>query len=434
MFEKIKDILGRSKDPKDPQKFNARAQTMRIRHDIGSWRCSVIEAESAWNPFRVKMQNIFIDTVLNGHVFACMQRRKNLSLSKGFEFYQGENVSEEITKMFQTKWFNNFLNYVLDAQYYGYSLISFGDIVNNQFPKLSLLKRNHVSPDRMHFTSMPYTLHGWDFAEGDLADWTVYVATESENGVSNCGYGLLYKVAYYEIFLRNNTGWNADFNEIFGQPIIWGKTTKSQGDERDELESGLANIGSSHHVITDINDEIEFVEAKSGKGMETYANFEERMEKKISKILLGHSDALDSTPGKLGTQGNKDDSLSKALKAIEGVDSIFVQHAVNDILIPKMLNLGFKIPLDAKFRFCNNKEKQEERESNDAANKVTADTVKTLKDAGFKVDAKWIEERTGIPVSEAKEIEEKPQPTNSEIQNKLNNLYEFFQETGKGDY
>ena len=41
------------------------AQLARLRHDIGMWRVAVAEAEQGYYPHRVKMQTMFIDTVLN---------------------------------------------------------------------------------------------------------------------------------------------------------------------------------------------------------------------------------------------------------------------------------------------------------------------------------------------------------------------------------
>src|SRR5580698_3812610 len=52
-------------------------QILRVKQDIETWRSWVTEAELAFWPFRVKMQQGYLDTEQNAHVFACMQRRKN---------------------------------------------------------------------------------------------------------------------------------------------------------------------------------------------------------------------------------------------------------------------------------------------------------------------------------------------------------------------
>ena len=57
-------------------------QFTRIKQDVQLWRDAITEAELAWYPHRVKMQRIFMDTILNGHVLACLNKRKNLTLLK----------------------------------------------------------------------------------------------------------------------------------------------------------------------------------------------------------------------------------------------------------------------------------------------------------------------------------------------------------------
>lgn len=420
----------KGKDPKNPQKSESRAQLERIRQDIGLWRTAQRETESAWNPYRVKIQQLYLDTVNNGHVYACMQRRKDLSLLKEFQISNEKGEEDEvITNLFKKKWFFDALSYILDAQFYGYSLIHFGDIINGEFKHSQVLKRYLISPDRHTYNSYAYTLNGWDFldetkGEGgqSLFDWTLWVPTASDSGISDCGNGLLYMVGYYEIFIRNNTTWNADFNEIFGQPTRWAKTTKGEGQERDDLERSLQQAGSSHYLITDPRDEIEFLTAPTGSGTDCFDNFEQRMEKKISKVILGHSDAMDSVPGKLGAQGGED-AVSIAFKNCETKDNKFLESVINTSLLPKMRNLGFKIPENFRFEFKNDKEKEEIRKKEDEGNKLMADTVKILSDAGYKVDVNYIMERTGIPLEQVKEV--LPKTINKDLQNKLNSLYEL---------
>src|SRR5579872_5550218 len=70
----------------DPKSLNAkqnlsyaitRIQFFRIRQDIQSWRRAITQAEEFFFPYRTEMQRIYMDTVLNEHVAACMKRRKN---------------------------------------------------------------------------------------------------------------------------------------------------------------------------------------------------------------------------------------------------------------------------------------------------------------------------------------------------------------------
>lgn len=186
-------------------------QFTRIKQDVRLWRDAITEAELAWYPHRVKMQRIFMDTILNGHVLACLNKRKNLTLLKKYAIYNGDKIDEKATELLQAEWFHNLLDYSLEAKFFGYSLIQLGDLVDNKFPNLTIVKRENVSPDRLNITSLVYSVSGIDFMnpeevdeEGNsFFDWSLYVSTPSDKGQSICGYGLLYNIALYEILLRN---------------------------------------------------------------------------------------------------------------------------------------------------------------------------------------------------------------------------------------
>lgn len=407
---------------KDLSNYIAPVQLARIRQDILSWREAITEAENAWYPNRVKLQRLFIDTILNGHVEACIQKRRDLTLLRDFEFLNQDGTeNEDVENLFKQEWFFNFLTYSIDALFFGYSLISLNDIIDEGFPKLKIIKRWNVSPDRFNVTNYVYSISGHPFMEGPAADWHVYVETPNEIGVGYCGNGLLYKVGIYEIFCRNLLGFNGDFVEMYSQPYRVGKTMSTSEKERGTLEQALQQMGSSGYAIIDPQDQIEFLEtALGGTGYKGYDNLEKRCEQKISKIILGHADAIDSIPGKLGNSGEQSPA-DKALSSIQSRDGRFIENVVNGILIPKMRVLGFIIP-DVTFCFSNDDEKTEERVNEDNTNLVTAQIAQTMKQAGLQMDAKYFEDRTGIKstpvIYPVKQPAFKPQ-----VQNKLREIY-----------
>lgn len=409
----------RLQDPKQLDKYITKVQLLRIRQDVKTWREGVMEAEQAYYPHRVKMQRTFQDTTLNGHVFACMEKRKRLTLLKDFRLENEAGVIDEYwSEQFRKQWITDIMNYSLDALFYGYNLINFDGIENDELTNITVIKRHNISPDREQIVSYVYSLSGLDINSEDVNPWVIWVKTPTENGVSNCGYGLLYRVGVYEVMLRNLLAYNADFVEKFSQPFRYAKTHKTQEIERGELEEMLRDLGSSGYGIFDPQDEIGFLEsANSGTGFLGYDNFEKRCEAKISKIILGHADAMDSTPGKLG--GN--DESNEALEDIEIQDGRFIEHVFNAQLLPKLRLHGINIPEGLKFKFSNDKEKLESRKKEDENNAITAAIFQTIKNAGGTPDWAYFTERTGIPVEKTEEPA--PEPLNMDIKNKLNDLY-----------
>ncbi len=398
-----KPVIGASK--KSPVFVISRVQFERIRQDMQTWREAVTEAENAWYPHRVRMQRIFLDTILNEHVEACIKKRKNLTLLRDFKIAdQGGIVNEEATNLFKKPWFEHFQSYCIDAKLFGYNLIKLGDIINDSFPALSFIKRQNVSPDRYVVGNFVYSISGQSFTDPEYADWYIFVSTPTETGSSPCGYGLLYKIAKTEIIMRNNIGQNADFNEVYGQPIRKGTTSK-QNEERDEFEGALRDMGSNAYIILDEGqDTLELVTASNAAtGYQTYDNLEQRCEKKVSKVLLGHADALDSTPGKLGSgQDGKESPTSQALLDTQSEDGRFIENIINEELLPRMRKLGFLIPDGHKFSFLNDEEKEEFRKREDESNQKTATLMKTIKDAGGDPDWDYFNERTGMNIVKSK--------------------------------
>lgn len=400
-------------------------QLQRIRHDVQLWREAVGESEQAWYPHRVRMQRLYLDTVLNGHVSACMSRRKNLTLLKEFKLCNdaGE-VNEAATKLLKKNWFQQYCNYVLDAQFFGYSLISMGDLVNDEFPKLTTIRRFNISPDRLNVTSYVYSLSGAQFMDDPYRLWNVYTSTPTEVGISLCGYGLLYKVAMYEIICRNTLGFNMDAAELYGMPLRVGKTTKTNEEERALFEKALSQMGSAGYILMDTLDDLQLVEGGgSGAGFKIYESLEKRCEAKISKILLGHADALDSTAGKLGAGQGEESPVAQALEDIQIFDTRFLENNINTELLPRMREMGINIPEDLHFEITNDQEREEMRRREDESNKLTADIAQVMKNAGLQMDAAYFEERTGIPTEKIVAAPITPRAELTKVQNRLRELY-----------
>jgi len=408
-------------------------QPFRSRKDVNDYRQAIIETENAYkhSRFRVKMQHLYMDTVLNAQVQACMAKRINLTVFKGFSICDKNGMeSEKYTKLLNKKWFSDFLTYTIQAQFFGYTLIELGDLIDNEFPNISIIRRDNIITDTYIVTNYLYGQTGSNFLEEPYKDWYVWVPTPTENGISNCGYGLLYKVAMYEIYCRNLIAFNNDKAELYGMPTRVGKTNKKDEDERAEFFNALIDMGSSGAILLDaMEDEISLLESQmNGNGYEIYDNLETRCEKKISKVLLGHADAIDSTPGKLGAGSGKDNPVHEALEQIQKIDTVFTEHIVNTVLLPKIRTLGIYIPEDHYYKVKNNAEKEEQRQREDDSNQKTANLFKTIKDSGVEPDWEYFTERTGIEIEqkeidEQKEDESEQEMLTNEIKNRLDMIY-----------
>ena len=393
-------------------------QLQRIKQDTLTWREGIEEAERAYVPFRVKMQETFVDTILNGHVSACIERRKDLTLLRDWQILNPDGTpNEDVELLLNSSWFNKFMSFALDTIFFGYTLVSLGDIKDGKFEDIEVIKRWNISPDRKVVSSVPYDVNGVSFEDDEFKNWHVYIKTVNDIGSSKCGFGLLYSVALYEIFLRNLLGYNGDFVELYSQPYRIGKTNKTTESERGAFEDAVANMGSAGYAILDsMDDTIEFIETQlGGTGYKGYADLEGRIEKKISKLILGHADALDSTAGKIGASQGEESPTAQALEDKQTKDGVFITDVINCELLPRLRNLGFLIPEDVKFEFKNDSEQVE-------TNQNIVDMAVKIKQAGLQMSKEYFEEQTGIKLFDLPAVASSPSPSQS-VKNRLESLY-----------
>lgn len=408
IFRKNTNIMDSSMGGSQEEKKNLNNSILpvslnRENKSLTQFRKAIEEAERLPLPFRVEMQKMYNDTINNAHTIACMNKRKNLNLLKQFKLVDKDgNVNEEWTNFFspgghKKKWFYNYINDVLDAIFFGYSLISLGDIVNNEFVNLTIVRRWNVSPDRKEVAGTMYAPSGISFIDGDAADWHIYVDTPTDIGSSGCGFGLLYPVSLLTIIISNTLSFNLSFNELFGAPVKVLKSTSTNEEERAREQFYLENLGNGGGVVLKKEDELEFIEANSGSGYTTYANTEERCQKNISKIILGHSDAIDSIPGKLGNSDGSNSSAANSLNEIEKKDLEFLLPYLN-VLLDKMRNLGINVPTDLYFIAEDNERQVAIKNEKLNMLKTTSEIFKNI-GSEMEINIEVIEDLIGLKLS-----------------------------------
>lgn len=403
----------------------------RQKQGIERWRLAVQSAETATNPQRYLMQEIYLDTVLNGHVKACIEKRYSNVLKKGIQVVneKGE-ISDELTAVYSKKWMYQIIRYALDAKMYGYSLIQLGNMKDLDFDEVYPIRRANVNPELEIVTSSFYQLEGIQISDPRYTDNLLWIKTPQDIGMAHdwgrCGYGLLYTIAPYEIWFKQAITLWAEYQQLFGVPIRIGKTDTRNEQMRGQMAEMLANMGAKAWGVFDVKDDIQLVAPQDSNGLLIFDAMITRQEKIISKIILGHADAIDSIPGKLGNQ-NAESPADKAMEDIETFDCKDIEFELEKNIIPKLVNMGFPMPKGYKIVFNNSAEKIESRIKEDVNNKATADMVKVFSDSGYKVDATWITERTGIPLEEKEESAIEPIKQQGkvakELKNKLKELY-----------
>ena len=428
--------------------YITRIQFQRLSADLADLGNAISEAEYAYFPMRVKLMRIYMDVVDNPFIKPLMDRAKQLTLQRDLEVYQiknGKRVASDVLSenISAQHWFSDYLEYVLDAVYYGYTLIELGDIDTNEdnpFPNLSFTRRENLRPDGVDIgrgidndfirksqidasnnafasnpsyngksgailTSIPYMIDGIRVQNSDdplIEMCNHWIGTRSNRGVSPCGYGLLSVISELAINIRHLLEWWMDYVMMYGQPIRVG-TTRKQGDKRKIFENFIKNMANDPWLLLDeaTGDKIDFHSApQAGTAWKSYQTALKEFTAVASQLILGHADAIISMPGKLGgaQAANKDgfneSLIEQAMNSKQIEYGNFTCRKVNEISTPLFRKLGKYvgskriqnlIPEGYYLGMLNDKEEQEIIRRTNANMKNTADFIKGMYDGGIQL-------------------------------------------------
>lgn len=436
---------GAKQDNKNIGNSSMRIPLQRLTQSIKNWRKGTEEAEYTI-PHRVIMQQLYNDLIDEPHTAACIERRMDLTLLRDFTIDCGNDsdTAKWTEWLKESPWFIDFQRYVLTAKIRGYSLISMGNIVSNEamvngLPEMKMLEHSLISPDRRNFASVVYAVNGVSWDEPQYSPWHIYIDTPTEIGNGCCGYGILHKVAMAIILIRANFSDNANYNEKFGQPIAWGKTSKQDDDtssDRTDFFNDLKSMGAAGTFVTDLTDEIQFLMASgSGQGFKSFADLEMRAQKLISKNLLGHADVLDSIPKRSGgSSGESNPStpstpVQDALSDITSKDGKFITPFVQELL-RKMQAQGVNLPNGFKFKYKNDDEEELAKQKKYNAIQSFADIAVAMKQGGLQMAPEVFTKETEVECKIAEVTppklplaNEKPNALPVDIKNKLKAIY-----------
>lgn len=399
--------------------FITRMQFMRLAADLKDLRDGYLEAEQGFFPMRVKLQRIYMNVVENPVVKTLLDRAKELTTQRDWYIYQnkdGKRVkSEDLSAAInENLWFGDYIEYIVDAVHYGYTLIELGEIdtsnITNPFPGLSFTRRENIRPDGVNkdgaiLSSIPYLIDGIKIEKNEheplIPLCNHWISTKSNRGVSKCGYGLLANISKLEINHRHIEEWQVDYIESFGTPTLVGETRK-QGDKRKTFEKFLANAAANKYILLDpaTGDKLTYeMPPSAGTGYKVFSLAKKEIEGLLSQSVLGHSDAIVSLPGKLGGQqaANKDgfneSLIEQAINSKQMWYGNYVCRKINEISAPRFRELGRYInvkfirdliPEGYFFGLANDKEEQEVIRRTNASMKVTSDLLLNMFNAGLR--------------------------------------------------
>lgn len=340
---------------------------------------AVSYAESLNYPNRYYLLELYHDIIKDAHLSSLMKHRKTRIKGLNYTLIKTNgSTDEKSVKLFDSQWFKKFLDYTLDAMFYGNSLIEVQK--NKSKLEIVLIPRENVIPEFQEIKPNPSQNSG-------TIDYSAPVYSKSLIDVNNDydprNLGELLKVAKLILF-KNEVllNWSQHI-EIFGQPIRVATTDSSDPVEINTILTYLKDLGRSGYLVKNSQTEIDFVGADSNSSSSTmYMDFNKTMNDEISKQMLGGTMLTDS-----GSSRSQSEVHERGSYLYTKADIDFVQDTINNKLIPILQRLGLISSKGIEFKF-------QEPEILSVQEKLDIDSFLLL---NFKVkDINYFEKRYGV--------------------------------------
>lgn len=270
------------------------------RFDIGldDYMQSIRGAENVDFTRRVRLYDIFSESLMDPHLFSVIQKRKSGVLGRKIEFRRNGVADDKVNRQIASPWFLRFLGDALDAEYWGFTLVQF--YINEKgWIDYYLVPRKHVDPVLRIIKTRQDDIMGEPF--DSYADLLMIRGKEP--------LGILARTAPYVIYKRGTIGDWAQLAEIFGRPIR--KYTYDASDpeaRKASLDAAESQGGASVFLCPD-GTKLEFIEPGNLSGScDMYSALTDRYNAEMSKAVLGNTlttEASETGTQALGTVHNK---------------------------------------------------------------------------------------------------------------------------------
>lgn len=352
---------------------------LRAAQDIDRWRRALYDAENVYNYDRRLMQELFMELEFDAHISAVVNQIVAEIQGSDYRMMIDGETDEAATAIIKAPWFNDFIRYVLEAEFYGFTLIEFGSTTATGFEYIKSIDRRYIVPE---YKVVKKDLYGYGreggipFMEAPYNEWTLWF---------DCyGFGLFNKAAPLWIYKKQAYNYWAEYQQLFGSPLRVGKTDIRDITRRDQMTSMLRDMGNASWGVFDTDDQLQFVSPSGTSTSEPYMSMVDMANKEISKLFLGQTMTTEDGSSRSQAEVHENTKL-----AIMEMYYRKVEDAVNLKLIPLMQRHRL-ITSAPVFEFMWSEKDMTQTEKIDAVSKLAP---------YFDFDPEYIEEFLGIKVN-----------------------------------
>lgn len=377
-LDRIQNIT-KEKQPQSLRENVIQRSIQRDKKTVQKWRSALRRAENVYNPVRKDLNDIYREVVLDPHLDSVLTTRKLQVLEKSYRIVDNNGeVMEDATRVLQSKWFRDFMELAFKSIPWGYVLIEFGDIVDNEFQGVFEVPRDVVFPERRTFSLMGAVGQDERSVDEDeiYSDWLLFIDTGD--------LGLLNKATPWVLWKKIGSAAWAEYADVYGLPPAIGSTDINDQNAKANMEAMLSNVRDTDYIVKNHGDEVQPMDITQAGGTEPHKGLVEAANKELSKLVLGQTMTTED-----GSSYSQAREHGRILETYEMADLQFFKDIVNFQLIPMMKKHGM-IAEGGNFEY-------------DLATELSLDkkweVVKGLIQSGqYTVPSEWLKETFGVEV------------------------------------
>lgn len=261
-------------DRKKPVSRQLRRYNYRVEASLKEWRNAVSAAEDPIRPNRYQLYMLYNRIMEDDNILAQVRTaRYNIQMSD-FTIRIDDKEQPDIVKLFDVPWFFKYLEYCVDTEMYGYTLIEPQIGEDGFIQAILMMPREHVSPTIQHILFNPSDEIGISWHMPPLQGLLIGIGDVDDLGLLKSAAKLIIRKDY-------NIGDWGRRNERFGIPFISLKTASRDKSELDAKERMLENFGASGWALIDDDDILDITEPSSNssgghQSFEAFLNYADR--------------------------------------------------------------------------------------------------------------------------------------------------------------
>lgn len=369
-------------------------QIYRMHEDLLKLRIALDECENLTLFNREQLHRIYREVYKDPHLISQWCTRKLKTLEKEFNLVnEADEPNPKATQLLDSQWFMDLMDELLESKLWGFRLIELGPVkdkkivpyraANNRvYDAINPINPDHVKPEWGTITLDAGTASGVPFEGGPYDAGLIFVGKRHD-------FGIMLAAVKYVLFKNNCVENWSEWAEIFGMDMRVGKTF-AEGDTRKEFLNTLKTMGSSGYGIIDKEDEIEHFGTARTDAYKVYQELINTADTNVSKLIFGQDVISNNTGHVIGKTGENVSNLYGT------ADAKWLARVINDLVLPKLINLGFTELAGLRFKWDTN-EKLTMTEQSEIDYKISQ--------MGYKPAKKYLEDKYGC------QLEELPEPT-----------------------